>query len=399
VGSAPTIVPDGFAMKMPEQGRRRWMAVGLMSGTSMDGVDAALVEIEYSDERVTPQLVAAHTTEYPADILASLNDLSALAVDDIARLNFQIGEVFAKAAVDVIDQGGMSPEQIDVIGSHGQTVSHQPRSLGGPGVTLQLGEPAVIAERTGVVTVADFRVNDVAAGGDGAPLVPYVDWLLFAGEGRTVAAQNIGGIANVTVVTERIEDVIAFDTGPGNMLIDQAVALDTDGAARFDRDGALADRGTVATPLLDHLMVHPYLLKRPPKSSGAAEFGAEFVAGLRDQFASVSTEDFVATLTEFTARSIADGYQRFVYPRTSIDEMVLSGGGARNPSLRRRIEEQLAPVPVTTSDAYGIDPDAKEAISFAVLAVETMLLRPANVPQATGARRPVILGKIVPIQG
>jgi len=383
-------------MKMPEPERRRWTAVGLMSGTSMDGVDAALVEIEYTEERVKVHLVAAHTADYPAEILVSLRDLSALTVDDVARLNFEIGEVFAKAALDVIGRGAMSATQIDVVGSHGQTVSHQPRSLGGVGATLQLGEPAVIAERTGVVTVADFRVSDVVAGGDGAPLVPYVDWLLFAEEGRTVAAQNIGGIANVTVVTERIEDVIAFDTGPGNMLIDLAVALETGGAARFDRDGTLAEKGDVATPLLDQLMADPYLLKSPPKSTGAAEFGAEFVAGLRDQFASLSTEDFVATLTEFTARSIADAYKRFVYPRSSVDEVVLSGGGARNPLLRRRIEQQLAPVPVTTSDAYGIDPDAKEAIAFAVLAVETMLLRPANVPQATGARHPVILGKIVP---
>ncbi len=383
-------------MDLPEPGRRQWTAIGLMSGTSMDGVDAALVELGYTQDGVKVRLIASHTTAYPDEILTELLNVSAFSVDDVARLNFALGEVFGQAALDVIEQSGVSHDQIDVIGSHGQTVSHQPRSLGGAGATLQLGEPAVIAERTGIVTVADFRVNDVAAGGDGAPLVPYVDWLLYAKSGRTIAAQNIGGIANVTVVTERLDDVIAFDTGPGNMPIDLAVLAETRGAARCDRDGTLAARGEVYTPLLDHLMVHPYLSIAPPKSTGAAEFGAEFVDGLRDRFSSLTTEDFIATLTEFTARSIADAYRRFVLPRTTIDEVVLSGGGANNPELRRRIEAHVAPLPVFSSDAYGIDPDAKEAIAFALLAVETMLLRPANVPQATGARRPVVLGKIIP---
>jgi len=383
-------------MDPPEPERRRWTAVGLMSGTSMDGVDAALVRIAYIDERVEVDLVAANTSEYPPEIVTLLHDITSLNVDGIARLNCDIGEVFARAAIDTIDRSGISPAEVDVIGSHGQTVSHQPRSLAGAGATLQLGEPAVIAERTGIVTIADFRVNDVAAGGDGAPLVPYVDWLLYARPGRTVAAHNIGGIANVTVVTPRLEDVIAFDTGPGNMLIDRAVMLETEGRARFDRDGELASAGNVDSPLLDRLMEHPYLSVDPPKSTGAAEFGPQFVAELRNQFASVTIEDFVATLTEFTACSMADAYQRFVFPHTPIDEVVLSGGGAGNPDLRRRIETRFEPVPVTTSDVYGIDPDAKEAVAFAILAVETMLLRPANVPQATGARRPVILGKIVP---
>jgi len=383
-------------MKYPEPDRSRWTALGLMSGTSMDGVDAALAELEYIGDRVSVRLIAAHTIGYPPEILESLRNIGSLDVDEIARLNFDIGEVFAAAARDVIEHSGMTPAQIDVIGSHGQTVSHQPRSTGGAGATLQLGEPAVIAERTGIVTVADFRVNDVAAGGDGAPLVPYVDWLLFARADRTVAAQNIGGIANVTVVTDRLDDVIAFDTGPGNMLIDLAVLTETSGETGFDRDGKLAARGNVHTPLLDRLLAHPYLALAPPKSTGTAEFGAGLVAELRRQFPSLSTEGFVATLTEFTARSIADAYHRFVFPRFSIDEIVLSGGGARNPWLRRRIEQMFKPVPVTTSDIYGIDPDAKEAVAFAMLAVETMLLRPGNVPQATGAHRPVILGKIIP---
>lgn len=378
-------------------GTSTWTAVGLMSGTSMDGVDAAVVRLEYGNDGIDDiNLLAFDTTEYPQQVLASLRDVSSLGVNGLARLNFTVGEVFADAACRVIERAGLTSSHVDVIGSHGQTVSHQPRSLDGAGATMQIGEAGVIAERTRVVTVADFRVNDVAAGGDGAPLVPYVDWLLFGRNGRTVACHNIGGISNVTVVTENLDDVWAFDTGPGNMPIDYAVRIETGGAATCDLDGEIAGRGTVVSALLDELMEHEFLNLAPPKSTGRAEFGEGFVKSARERHAGVSTEDFVATMTEFTALAIKDAYERFVYPRSRIDEVVLSGGGPHNPVLRRRIDELMTSTPVTTSDKYGIDPDAKEAVAFAILAAETMQLRPANVPQATGAHRRVILGKIVP---
>jgi anhydro-N-acetylmuramic acid kinase len=375
--------------------RSTWTAVGLMSGTSMDGVDAALVELTYGPDGVHARPLAFETTPYPSDLADSLHRVASMTVDELARLNFAVGDVFAEAACKVIARGGAEPSVVDVIGSHGQTVSHQPRSLGGSGATMQIGESAVIAERTGIVTVADFRVNDVAAGGDGAPLVPYVDWLLLGGTERTLAAHNIGGISNVTVVTERLDDTWAFDTGPGNMPIDHAVRLETVGEHTYDRDGEMAARGDVSPALLDELMRTPYFDLAPPKSTGAAEFGATFVNEIRERYSGLSPEDFVATMTAFTARGIADAYERYVYPRSKIDEIVLSGGGVHNPVLRRHLDELLAPVPVTTSAKYGLDPDAKEAVAFAVLAVETMQLRPANVPQATGAARRVILGKIV----
>jgi len=373
-----------------------WTAVGLMSGTSMDGIDAALANLDYSGDGLSVELLAFDTVPYPTEIAESLRDVGQLNVDQIARLNFEVGELFADAANMVVERAGMSAANVDVIGSHGQTVSHQPRSLGGAGATMQIGEPAVIAERTGIVTVADFRVNDVAAGGDGAPLVPYFDWLVFGESGRTVAAHNIGGISNVTIVTDNLDDVWAFDTGPGNMPIDCAVRLESGDTAYCDLDGAMAARGTISGPLLDELMRHPYLDIEPPKSTGTAEFGIAFVKAARKMRPALSSDDFVATMTEFVVRAMADAYHRYVFVRNPIDEIVLSGGGARNPQIVRRLEEAVAPVAVTTSDRYGIAPDAKEAVAFAALGVETMRLRAGNVPRATGADHRAILGKIVP---
>jgi anhydro-N-acetylmuramic acid kinase len=264
--------------------------------------------------------------------------------------------------------------------------------------TLQIGEPSVIAERTGLTTVADFRPRDVAAGGQGAPLVPYADYFLFHDARKNRAVQNIGGIANVTYLPAggRPADTLAFDTGPGNMMIDRAASLATGARAPYDAGGRIAARGHVNQKLLAELMRHPYLRRRPPKSTGREMFGTPLTDRLHERArrAGIPPADLVATVTAFTAASIADAYRRFL--PGAVDEVILCGGGSRNPTLVAALGERLAPARVLLTDDFGIDADAKEAVSFAILAWATIRGEANNVPSATGARRPVVLGKIVP---
>ncbi|HEV3049203.1 MAG TPA: anhydro-N-acetylmuramic acid kinase, partial [Longimicrobium sp.] len=283
---------------------------------------------------------------------------------------------------------------------HGQTVWHRPPADGKRGATLQLGDAATIAERTGRPVVSDFRTRDVATGGQGAPLVPWTDQLLFSVPDRARALQNLGGIGNVTRVPPRgsAEPVWAFDTGPANSLIDAAVEIATDGRHRYDKDGRLAARGTVDQALLDDLLRHPYFAAEPPKSTGREEFGRPFVERLVQAVRPEGDQDWmdlVATLTELTARTVADAYARWVVPR-GVDEVVLTGGGARNPVLAERIRALLHPLPVVDGSALGVDPDAKEAVAFAVLAWAHLRGIPANVPSATGAAGPRVLGSLTP---
>jgi len=381
--------------------RKRLRVAGLMSGTSADGVDAAVCDITSRGVRV----VAFHTRPYPAAVRRRLLDLFAgkgPGVEDLCHLNAVLGELFAEALVRLCEARGIGLESVDLVGSHGQTVCHLPagRRFRGRrvGSTLQIGEPSVIAERTGIATVADFRPRDVAAGGEGAPLVPYADWFLFRHATRTRTVQNIGGIANVTFLAAGggVEDVVAFDTGPGNMVIDRLVSLATGGRRAFDASGRMAARGSVDGRLLSRLMRHPFVRRRPPKSTGREAFGAAFSDALwdRGRRAGLSAADVVATATAFTAESIAQAYRRHL-PRLP-DEVFLCGGGARNAALRESVAQALRPARVALTDELGIDADAKEAVSFAVLARETVRGVAANVPAATGAGRPVVLGKLVP---
>ncbi|HEV2146940.1 MAG TPA: anhydro-N-acetylmuramic acid kinase [Longimicrobiaceae bacterium] len=378
------------------------LIVGLMSGTSLDGVDAALVEIdgEGADD-VRFRLVHWLTEPYGEEQREAVHGaILAGSAERICGLHTDLGEWMAAAAARVCEEAGVPRERVAAVGSHGQTVWHRPPADGRRGATLQLGDPATIAERTGIAVVSDFRTRDMAAGGQGAPLVPWVDRLLFSLPGSARALQNVGGIGNVTWVPPRAseESAFAFDTGPGNALMDAAVELATGGRLSFDQDGRLAAQGTVDEALLEELLRHPYFAAEPPKSTGREEFGRPFVERL---VAATEPEgdrdwlDLVATLTELTARSIADAYRRWIVPR-GVEQVVVTGGGARNPTLVRRIRTLLDPLEVVGGEVLGVDPEAKEAVAFAVLAWAHLRGIPANVPAATGAAGPRVLGSLTP---
>lgn len=378
------------------------LIVGLMSGTSLDGVDAALVSIEgTSVDDVRWQMVHWATLPYPEARREAIHrSIVNGSAEALCVLHAEIGEWLSEAVQRVCEEASVPLDQVQVIGSHGQTVWHHPPGDQGRGATLQLGDPATIAERTGCPVISDFRSRDMAAGGQGAPLVPWVDQVLFALPDRARALQNIGGIGNVTWVPPRgtAEDVLAFDTGPGNALMDAAVELATDGRLTYDRDGNLAAQGRVDEEVLAELLRHPFFAQEPPKSTGRELFGRPFVQRLVEVLRPEGDQDWldlIATLTELTARSIADAYRRWVLPR-GVAEAVLTGGGALNPSLVGRIRALLEPLPVREGSALGVDAEAKEALAFAVLAWAHVHRIPANVPSATGAVGPRVLGSYTP---
>ncbi len=373
---------------------------GLMSGTSADGVDAAIIDFAKSGLKV----LAFDTYPYPAPVSKAISKLfndEGTSTAEICHLNFVIGEVFAEAVVKLCRKSGIGLNSIDLIGSHGQTIYHNPKGkwFGGKLVrsTLQIGEPSVIAGRTGIITVADFRPADVAAEGGGAPLVPYADYILFSDKRKNRIIQNIGGIANLTWLKAGggLKDVLAFDTGPGNMIIDHIANLITKGRYHYDVDGRIAAKGAVNKPLLKKLMQHKFLKKRPPKSTGREEFGIAFSNRIfcNAVKSGIKPEDVVATVTAFTAESIISAYKRFL--PCLPDEVILCGGGAKNKTLVKMLGKGIAPAKILITDDFGINADAKEAISFAILAAQTVRGIPNNVPSATGAKRPVVLGKIV----
>ncbi len=376
------------------------LVIGLMSGTSVDGVDVAIVDIEGAPPELRWHLV--HFTTIPFDNATRAHILEVMdpergTVSRVCTLHALLGWVLAEATLAGIEEAGLRPEDIALIGSHGQTVWHAPEA--NPPATLQLGEAAFIAERTGIPVVSNFRVRDMAAGGQGAPLVAYVDVLLLTHETRVRAAQNIGGISNVTFLPPRARPNLypfAFDTGPGNVLIDLAATWATEGQLSYDRNGIMAESGEVDASLLEELLAHPYFHQPPPKSTGRETFGQVFFAEVwaRGRARGLHKVDIVATLTALTAHSIARAYRDFLpaFP----DEVIVSGGGARNPVLMATLRDLLAPARVLTSDEVGIPADAKEAIAFAILAYETWHGRPSNLPSATGAHHPVILGNITP---
>ncbi len=383
------------------------LVLGMMSGTSADGIDVALVRIapgRLSAEKI--RLQGYVSIPYPRSVRSTflrLADGGSTSTREISQLNFLIGELFARAALAACRRFRISPSRISLIGSHGQTIYHQgkpARFLDASRVaaTLQIGEPAVIAERTGIVTVGDFRVADIAAGGQGAPLAPYVDYLLYRHPRVGRVALNIGGIANVTVIPAgaRPQRVFAFDTGPGNMVIDSLVRYFSRGQRTFDRDAAIAVRGRLLPGLLNSLLADPYFKMRPPKTAGREQYGVPFAERLIrwGRTRRAKQEDLIRTATIFTAASILDAVHRWILPKQKIHQLIVSGGGARNPLLMAQLAALLRGVEVLPSSALGIPEDAKEAFAFALLAWETFHRRPANLPSATGAGHPVILGKI-----
>ena len=383
-----------------EQERR---IIGLMSGTSADGIDAAVIGLRETDDGLSVTVLAFNTSGYPDGLRAKIMDVSdpeTSRIDELCRLHFELGELFAAAAVDVTRSAGLALKDIDLIGSHGQTVHHLPerkeRFGAETGATLQIGDPSVIAQRTGVVTVGDFRTADVARGGQGAPLVPYVDYLLFKHPAKARGLVNLGGIANLTVLPADPDpvDVLAFDTGPANMLIDAVALSETEQS--MDRDGAGARRGTPSEELVENVLSIPYFERTPPKSTGRELFGGPCADALLcgGKNAGLKQDDMLATATEITVRSIRDAYHRFVEPATPLDELIVSGGGAKNSFMMERLSQVLSPVEVVTSDERGLSSDAKEAVAFAILADQTVRGRPGSLPGATGADRPAVLGKI-----
>jgi anhydro-N-acetylmuramic acid kinase len=380
------------------------LIVGLMSGTSADGIDAVVAEIAGSGRQLRAR-VLAHTHQPFSPVMRQriLHLCLHGTVGEVCELNFALGEQFARAALAAIRRAKRKPGDIAAIGSHGQTIHHLPNAR--TPSTLQIGEPAIIAERTGITTVADFRVRDMAAGGEGAPLVPYADWALFTDQTRPRIVQNIGGIGNLTFLPPRaaLADVIAFDTGPGNMVMDALVTALSRGRETFDRNGRWAARGYVSEKLLAEMMAHSFLRRRPPKTTGREEFGEMFIGRMLvgARRLGLRPEDMVATATAFTAASIADAYRRFVFPKLTANErgalqIILGGGGAKNVTLRRMLDERIGLGELLTHEDFGIANAAKEALAFAILAHETLVGKPSNVPNATGARRAVVLGKIVP---
>lgn len=376
---------------------------GLMTGTSLDGVDAALVEVIGSG--LLSQIKLRRFISFPFDSavreeLLKVASGKLTSSQTISQLNFLLGILYSEAVSRLCREARIDVTQLDLIGSHGQTVFHQsePSSFCGRPIasTLQIGEASFLAEKTGVTTISDFRPRDMAAGGKGAPLIPYVDYLLFRDQRLGRVLLNIGGIANVTSIpaAAKVSQVKAFDTGPGNMVIDTLVQRFTHGNKKFDHGGDLARSGTVIPDLLDRLLSMDYFSRRPPKTAGREQFGEQFVADLLERAIFHKFEDLVCTATELTAGSIVRAIENFVIPEAHIDQLIISGGGARNELLVSRLRALLPQLVVLRSDDLGVPVDAKEAIGFAILANETFNLHAGNIPSATGARHPAVLGKV-----
>ncbi|HFJ9377430.1 TPA: anhydro-N-acetylmuramic acid kinase AnmK [Bacillus paranthracis] len=373
---------------------------GVMSGTSLDGIDVALVRIEGSGVDSKVKLIHFTTVPFCNDIQSEIQQ--ALSIENsnvqlICSLNFKLGLCFANAVKEVCKEANFSLEQLDLIGSHGQTIYHQPKPEGNMiASTLQIGEPAVIAYDTNTTVISNFRTMDMAAGGQGAPLVPYSEVILYRDPSKNRLLQNIGGIGNVTVIPSQKSDqnVIAFDTGPGNMIIDEVCQRLFQ--LPYDQNGEIAEQGEVVDEILTYCMNHPFLKMNPPKSTGREQFGEEFVSQLLKRYEKYSKENILTTVTMFTASSIVYHYKEFILPYYEIAEVILGGGGSYNDTLVEMIRYGLKDEKCTIfiQEDIGYSSEAKEAIAFAILANETYHRNPSNVPSATGAKKSVVLGNV-----
>jgi anhydro-N-acetylmuramic acid kinase len=408
------------------------LVLGLMSGTSADGIDIALTKISGAPPNLNAKLLKHTSVDFPARVrkeILRIAEQTPVPVGDLSQMNFRLGEIYADAALTACKRFRIAPKKIAILGNHGQTIFHQGppvKYLGRPTAsTLQIGDGSVIAAHTGITTVSDFRPADIALGGQGAPLVPYADYLLYRHPKLGRVSLNLGGIANITVLPAACKpsQVFAFDTGPANILIDALIQHFTRGRQRFDKDAKLAQSGRAAPALVDELMHDPYLTQKPPKSTGREYYGNAYVKNLlaAGRHHHVRPADLVRAVTVFTALSVIDALSRFVLPNHKIDQLIVSGGGAKNPLIMAQLEAALSPhvgaqhaapqarkmlpsskvknfpshaIQIIPSDDLGVPTAAKEAFAFALMAYETFHQRPSNLPSATGARGPAILGKI-----
>ena len=381
--------------------------IGMMSGTSADGIDVALANVSGTPPRLAAKLEGHYHASFPRQVREAILRLAngaATTTAEISQLNFLLGEEFASAAIAACAKWRIPMRKIALIGSHGQTIFHQgvpteflsSRRIAS---TLQISEPSVIAERTGVTTIADFRPADMAAGGHGAPLVPFVDYLLYRSAKMGRVTLNIGGIANVTVIPAgaRPQDVFGFDTGPGNMIVDAVVEKITQGRQAYDKGARIAAKGQVIPSLLEKMLRDPYLRMRPPKTAGREQFGAAYAADLLSSARKhrVRPEDLVRTATIFTALSIVGAFRQFILPRTEVRQMIVAGGGTKNPLIMAQLQAALREIEIIRSSDFGIAEEAKEAFAFAILAYEGFHGRANNLPSATGAKHSVVMGKLV----
>ena len=381
------------------------LVLGLMSGTSADGIDVALAQISGAPPRTRLRMQAHAAFPLPTTVrreILRVAEQRPITAGALSQLNFRVGEVFAEGALAACKQFRVAPKSITLIGSHGQTIFHQGAQvpyLGSPTAsTLQIGEGSVIAARTGITTVSDFRPADMALGGQGAPLVPFADYALYRHATLGRVSLNLGGIANITVLpaAAKPSQIFAFDTGPANMVIDALVSRFTKGHAHFDENARMAASGRSLPALLDELLRDPYLKLAPPKSTGREYFGASYVAKLVAQGRRhrAAPNDLIHAATIFTALSIVDALHRFVLPRHAVHQLIVSGGGAKNPLILAQLAAALPNIAILPSSDFGVSSEGKEAAAFALLAYEAFHQRPSNLPSATGARGPAILGKI-----
>ncbi len=387
-----------------DEGPQERLVVGLMTGTSADAIDAALVHFQGAGLGAKHRVLAYRETPLDDALRREVLEVAAapaVAPERLMRLDVALAERYADAVLELLEHAGVGRGEVHAIGSHGQTVRHVPRGAGGGrALTLQIGSAAVLAERTGIAVVSDFRTRDTAAGGEGAPLVPVADWWLFRSDAESRALLNLGGMANVTHLPRGagLAQVTAFDTGPGNAVLDGLVDAATGGVARHDEGGQLAARGHADEGLLAELLADPFFQAPPPRSTGRERFGEGYAARLREiaEQLGLSLEDTLATAVELTARTVASAVRTFLLPRGGVDALYASGGGVRNATLMVALRRQLPDVRIERLDALGVQPEAKEALAFALLAHLTLTGVPGNVPGATGARRPVVLGHVTP---
>ena len=402
--SAPretAVAHDALAAVRGWLAREEHLVVGLMTGTSADAVDAALVRFRGAGLETRHEIVAYKESPLEPALRREILEVAQakeVAPERMMKLDAALGERYAAAVLELLAGARVDAASVGAIGSHGQTVRHVPREKGHPALTLQLGSASVLAERTGITVVSDFRTRDTAAGGEGAPLVPLTDWWLFRTHHESRVLLNLGGMANTTYLprSSSMTDVVAFDTGPGNAVLDALVEARA-GGATHDKGGALAARGRANEALLDELLAHPFFALQPPRSTGREAFGKDYAAKLRERGKALglSDDDVLATAVELTAASVADAIRRFLAPR-GVDAVFASGGGVKNRTLMAALERRLEGIRLATLESLGVEPGSKEALAFAFLAHQTLCGLPGNVPGATGAAHAAVLGHITP---